>query len=305
MERGEALGLLYASEYPIYGRFGYGPSSRFGTWTLDLLRSRPTPRVDTGRVELLTPTPATVEEVRALYDAWRHRQPGELWRRPYHWGMRLGVIPEAWGPPFKGFYALHRDAAGTLDGFLRYKGDETWEDNLPKNRIEVSDLFGASEDVEAALWGFLASVDLVTSIKAPGRSPSDRLPWLLENPRAAVLSGVGDGLWVRIFDLPRALAARTYEREGSVVLDVVDDRAAGGLTRVLLDGGPDGATCRVTDRAPDLTLPVSALGAAFLGAYDLRDIAIRTRVDEHRDGALAQAAAMFRTSREPWASTFF
>ena len=25
--RGEAVGLLYASEYPIYGRFGYGPGS--------------------------------------------------------------------------------------------------------------------------------------------------------------------------------------------------------------------------------------------------------------------------------------
>ena len=34
-ERGEAFGLLYAAEYPIYRRFGYGPGCREGTWTLD------------------------------------------------------------------------------------------------------------------------------------------------------------------------------------------------------------------------------------------------------------------------------
>ncbi len=34
-ERGEAFSLLYAAEYPIYGRFGYGPGCREATWTLD------------------------------------------------------------------------------------------------------------------------------------------------------------------------------------------------------------------------------------------------------------------------------
>jgi predicted acetyltransferase len=306
VERGEALALLYSAEYPIYGRFGYGPATRFATWTVDFTRSRTSPRdADPGSIELVTPTQAIADELRDLYDEWRRRRPGEIRRRGWSWAARLGILPEAWGPPFKGFYAFHRDAAGRLDGFIRYRNEDTWEDNLPKNRLEVTDLFGATDDVEAALWGFLASVDLVTSIKAPGRSPSDRLPWLLGNPRAAVLSGTVDGMWVRIFDLPRALAARTYEHEGSIVLEIVDDRAPGGATRVLLDGGPDGATCRVTDRPPDLTLPVAALGSVYLGAHDLRDVVIRTGGDEHREGALAQAAAMFRTIREPWTSTFF
>ena len=306
VERGEALALLYAAEYPIYGRFGYGPATRYATWTVDFTRSRTTPRgADTGAFELVTPTQAIADELRDFYDEWRRRQPGELRRRTWSWTARVGILPEAWGPPFKGFYALHRDAAGRLDGFIRYRNEESWEDNLPKNRLEVSDLFGATDEVEAALWAFLASIDLVTSIKAPGRSPSDRLPWLLANPRAAVVSGTADGMWARIFDVPRALATRAYEHEGSLVLHVVDDRAPSGATRVLLDGGPDGATCRVTDRAPDLTLPVAALGSVYLGAHDLRDVVIRTGADEHREGALAQAAAMFRTIREPWTSTFF
>jgi predicted acetyltransferase len=306
VERGEALGLLYAAEYPIYGRFGYGAATRFSTWTVDLQRSRPVAAdADPGRVELVTPTAATADELRGLYDAWRRGRPGEIARRPYSWELRLGLLPEPWGNPFKGFYALHRDADGVLDGFIRYKANTTWTDNLPRNELEITDLFGRTEAVEAALWRFLGSVDLVTHLKAEGRSPSDRLPWRLENPRAAILSGLADGMWVRLFDVPRALAARTYERPGSIVLEVVDDRAAGGRTRLLLDGTPDGATCRVTDRSPDLTIPVAALGSVFLGAHDLRDVAIRAGVDEHRDGALADAAAMFRTAREPWTSTFF
>ena len=38
-DRGEAVGLLYASEYPIYGRFGYGPGCRIATWTLQVGRT--------------------------------------------------------------------------------------------------------------------------------------------------------------------------------------------------------------------------------------------------------------------------
>jgi GNAT superfamily N-acetyltransferase len=33
--RGEVVSILYASEYAIYGRFGYGPATTTATWTLD------------------------------------------------------------------------------------------------------------------------------------------------------------------------------------------------------------------------------------------------------------------------------
>ena len=59
---------------------------------------------------------------------------------------------------------------------------------------------------------------------------------------------------------------------------------------------------------PDLvvsTLPVAALGSVFLGAHDLRDVVIRTGVDEHTRGSLAATASAFRTAREPWCSSFF
>ena len=192
------------------------------------------------------------------------------------WDDALGLRPSPWGPPWKGFLAVHRDAAGRPDGYARYRGQEQFVDRQPASTITVDELHALTDEAYAALWRFLAEVDLVTTVKAEGRSPSERLPWLLTNARAAIPSELGDGMWVRLFDVPRALAARTYEREGRVVIEIVDPEA-GAPIRVELDATPDGATCRPTDRSPDLTLPVAALGAAYLGGARLRDAADRDR----------------------------
>jgi predicted acetyltransferase len=119
------------------------------------------------------------------------------------------------------------------------------------------------------------------------------------------MSDLVDGLWVRLFDVPRALEARTYATAGSLVLEVVDDGAAGGRSRLALDAGPDGATCRHTGRDADLVVPVAALGAAYLGGTRLRAVVIGTGFEERTPGALAVADGLFRAADEPWCSTGF
>ena len=303
-EHGQVFGLLHASEYRIYGRFGYGPASREATWTLDAERTafHGSPE---GSVELVTPGEETRDALRSVFEAWRVGQVGEI-RRPDHaWDFDLGLRDEFWGPTWKGFLAIHRNAAGVVDGYARYRADERWEQLQPRNTLQVDELHGLTKDASAALWRFLAEVDWVATLKGSRRSPSDALPWLLTNGRAATVSDVGDGVWVRIFDVPRALEARTYDREASVVLEVVDAEAAAGRIRVDLDASPAGTSCRATDRSPDLTLDIAALGAAYLGGTRLRDAVLAHGVDEHRNGALAAVEALLRTPDEPWCSTFF
>jgi predicted acetyltransferase len=302
-ERGEALGLLYASEYPIYGRFGYGPATRTATWTLSP-RSTSFTGAPVSGVELASPGPETRDTIRDVFDAWRLHQPGEIRRRPFRWDDDLGLVDSPWGETWKGFLALHRDGSGAVDGYVRYRGEEKWVDRQPSATLRVNELHALTPESYRALWRYIGEIDLVGTIVAEGRAPSEQLPWLLTNHRAAVPSDMGEALWVRIFDVARALEARTYERTGSLVLEVVD-REAGEPLRVALDVTPDGATCRATDRSPDLTLPVAALGAAYLGGTRLRDIVIGTGADEHRQGALQQADALLRTADEPWCSTFF
>jgi predicted acetyltransferase len=303
-ERGETVGLLYAAEYPIYGRFGYGPGVAAATWTLDAAGSA-FHREASGSIEIATPNDASRDVLVSVFEAWRMRQPGEIRRRDYRWDFDLGLRESAWGPRWKGLLALHRDAEGAVDGYVRYRPEAKWEQRQPRGVLTVNELHALTDEAYAALWQFLAASDLVTVVKAEGRSPAERLPWLLRNARAAVMTDSGDGMWVRLFDISLALEARTYERTASLVLEVVDPEADGGRVRVRLEAGPDGATCAATKVSPDVTVDVAALSAAYLGGTRLRDAALATGWDEHRAGAFDEADALLATRDEPWCSTFF
>lgn len=303
-ESGEPLAILLASEYPIYGRFGYGPATRAASLAI---RPKETSFRGgaTGAVELAPLGGATRDAARAVFEAARRRVAGEIWRRDISWDIDTGVERDAFEDKrWAGFIALHRDAAGTVDGYARYKTDPKWEHG-PTGELEVADLHALTDAAYADLWRFILSVDLVTLVKAPNRPAEEPLPWLLTNARALGVEQLIDRLWVRIFDVERALEARAYGRTGSLVLEVVDDAAWGGTRRWRLEAGPDGARCTMTGADADLTLPVAALGSAYLGGARLRDVVRATGCDEHREGALAEADALFRTADVPWCSTFF
>ena len=307
-ERGEVVAMLYASEYPIYGRFGYGPGTTAATWTLDTKATgfHP-PAGGGGSVELVAPDEAAEATAREVFEAWRHRQPGEISRRPITWLADFGRGGTGWGTPWKGFVILHRDVGGTVDGYARYHADEKWEQRQPRNGLVIDDLHALTDDAYVGLWQFLAAMDWVTSVKSERLHPGERLPWLLTNARAAVISDVGDGLWVKLLDIPTALAARTYEGAGSIVLEVIERDSVDGerRTRVLLEAEAGGATSAATKRSPDLSLDASALASAYLGGPRLRDAVIARGVDEHVPGALAAADALFSTVDPPWCSSFF
>jgi predicted acetyltransferase len=303
-ERGEVFGVLHASEYPIYGRFGYGMAAREGVWTVQTAGLGFHPD-RSGTVEMVRVDGDARDTVVRVFDAWRARQPGEIRRRDVSWEFDLALREEFWGTPWKGWLAFHRDPTGSVDGYVRYHADGTWENRQPKGVLHVDELHALTDEATATLWRFLGEIDWVATLRAERRSPSDRLPWLLVNARAASLGEVGDGIWLRMLDVPAALSARTYEREGRLVLEIADREAPGGRLRVELDGGPHGATCRPTDADPDLSLDIAALSAAYLGGSRLRHAVIATGCDEHRPGALVEADALFRTADEPWCSTFF
>lgn len=303
-ERGEAVGILYSAEYPIYGRFGYGPATRTGTLTLNVQRTGFHGARIPG-VELVVPDESVRDQVRAVHDAWRVSRAGEIRRRPFSFDVRLGLEEEPWDGRWKGFLALHRDTSSAVDGFARYRTQPKWEESMPRAVVDVDELYGLTDGAYAALWRYLGEMDLVATVRAEGRPTDERLRWLLTNARAARLTDLVDGLWVRLFDVPRALAARTYATTGSLVLDVVDDAAPGGRWRLALDAGPGGATCGPTGREADLVVPVAALGAAYLGGTRLLDAVLATGFEERTAGALALADRLFRAADEPWCSTGF
>lgn len=299
-ERGEALAGLYAAEYPIYGRFGFGAATTTAHWHLDA-RAATFVRELPGSVELVDAETVT-EEGSKLYDRLRALTPGAVSRPRELWERHLGLVPREGGSvPKHELYALCRDRDDLVVGYMRYKfDDERWTHERPENVVEARDLFALTVEYEARLWKYLADHDWVSEVRAPVMRREDEL-WreLLANRRVAWADNHADGQWIRVLDAPAALAARRYEVPGRIVLRVVDkDGYADGT--FALDGGPDGATCTATGESADVTLPAAVLAAIYLGGFTAGRFAALGMLDEHRAGAVARLSAMFQTAIAPW-----
>lgn len=304
--RGEVASILVSAEWPIYGRFGYGPATWQTRWTLHTRAS--TFRVEpTGRVEVVSPLAAR-RLLPAIYEAYAAAQPGAIDRDDRRWDGDLGLVEAPGRPRWKGQVAIHRNAAGEPDAYARFHGEESWVDMRPEHRMLLDELHAATPAAEVDLWRHLAQMDLTATIQAEVRREHEPMQWFLSDPRAAQVTGRADFLWVRLLDIERALAARHYERDVTLVLDVLDDLGgtpgpAAGRYRLDVRGGS--AICARTEADPDLTVDVRALGAAYLGGTRLADATRAGDGIEHRAGALAEADAFFRTADEPWCSTWF
>jgi predicted acetyltransferase len=299
-ERGDVLAGLFAAEYPIYGRFGFGAATTAAHWHLDA-RAAVFARELPGDIELVSPQ-AAYEEAPQLYDRVRAVTPGAVNRTRGMWENKLGLAPrEGESVPKDVLHAFCRDESGKAVGFVRYKfAGERWTHERPDNVVEALDLFAINVEYEARLWKYLADHDWVSEVAASVTRREDEL-WreLLVNRRVAWADNQSDAQWIRVLDTAAALAARRYEVPARVVLRVVDkDGYADGT--FALEGGPDGATCGATTESPDITLPAAVLASIYLGGFSAGRFGALGMLDEHRQGAVARLSAMFQTAIAPW-----
>ncbi|MFI6347708.1 GNAT family N-acetyltransferase [Streptomyces sp. NPDC050560] len=311
-ERGDQVATLIAAEHPIYGRYGFGPAASLAEWEIDVPRAGLDPRWPgprEGRVALVDP--AEVREAGpALFDRFRAGQHGAVDRSERWWRRFTGLGREreqerggkdAWTEPF---HALYTGPDGEPEGLVTYRADGRWGDaKQPLVTAEVSDLFAVTPRAERALWHYVCAVDWVTRVRTGYRAVDDLVPHLLPDPRAARVVTRSDWLWVRLLDIPGALAARSYPAAGSLVLGVTAPDGPGG--RYLLDASPQGATCEPTSRPAALTLDVGALATLWMGDDSAPRLAALGLVAEAAPGALATADALFRVPRAPWCPDMF
>jgi predicted acetyltransferase len=305
-ERGDVVATLVAAEYPIYGRYGFGPATWATEWSVDVARAGLDPRLsgpaDGGRIDLVD-----AAEVRKagpeLHGRVRRAQPGAVSRNDLWWQARTGAVrfEDNWTEPF---HAAYRSASGELEGLVSYRSDDHWQGKQPQNTAEVGWLLASTPAAERALWHYLCSVDWVVRVKSGWRGPDDLLPLLLPNPRAARITAQADWLWVRILDVVRALEARTYDGTGTLVLEVADRQGlAGGRFR--LEASPEGASCAPTGESADLTLDIAELATLWLGDESAVRLLALGRIQEVREGAARVADALLHTSRRPWCPDLF
>jgi predicted acetyltransferase len=183
---------------------------------------------------------------------------------------------------------------------------------LPSDVLTVHELMAADPAASAALWTNLLSRDLTSELRAFLRPVDDPLLFQLADPRRA-RPQPADGLWVRIIDVPAALAGRRYSCPVDVVIEVRDDilPANTGRWRLTTAAGAGeagrglAASCVRVTSAADLALDVTQLGAAYLGGTRLGTIAEAGLVTELRPGAVRQLSAAMSWDPAPWCPTIF
>lgn len=181
VERGEPISILIASEYPIYGRFGFGPSTWHATYTVDTGAARFV-RPAAGCVELVEPT-ALREQVTRLYESFRLDRPGAISRRPHWWDLNLGIVTPPGGPRWKGRMVFYSSEEGEPAGYARYHIEAVRDGRQLKNTLVIDELLALTPAAYGRLWQYCCEVDLIATVRAPDRCVEEPLPWLLTDAR--------------------------------------------------------------------------------------------------------------------------
>jgi predicted acetyltransferase len=300
---GEAVAALWASEGAIYQRFGYGMATYACEMEVERhLTAFARPYEWPGSVRMVEKDEA-LRLMPTVLDEVAEDTPG-MWRRSgAFWDVQFADL-ERWREGFSAlFFAVYESPQGP-EGYVVYRVKHDWPGGIPKGTLKIRELLATSTPAMAALWRACFDHDLMGKVEAWPRPLDEPLLHMLAHPRALRLR-VTDGLWVRLVDVPEALASRRYAVDGSLVLEVHDTFCSWNEGRYELEGGREGASCRRTDKEPDLVVDAVDLGAAYLGGARFEHLHRAGRVVETAPGALRRADAMFEWDFLPFCSTVF
>jgi predicted acetyltransferase len=297
--RGEPIAILWASEAPIYGRFGYGIAAP--ETSIDAEQGAFTLRDDPGQrgsVRLVTADEAA-ELFPPIYESVRTDRIGFVHRTDQWWRTFVLADPEHWrdgaGPKF---YAI-LELDGSPAGYALYRIKSKWEQDTPKGELRVTEALATSPEATAEIWRYLFGIDLVVRVKAQRLDPSWSLFLMVEDFRRLHVT-ISEGVWLRIVDLEGALEARSFGAGDPVVLEVADGRFPRNEGRWKV--GPEPGR---TDDDADVALDVADLASAYMGAFTFERLAAAGRARELRPGGLARATALFATPIPPWCAEGF
>ena len=303
--RGQPLAALFASESGIYGRFGYGQSAprvRLSGRTRSL-RFRPDVDTAAGSVDEVSQQ-EYLSLAADLHDRLHPARPGSLDRGEPWWPLALYDLPFARDGATALRYVVGFDAAGHADGHATYRIKDDYTVTGANNEVRITEVESETPAGYARLWRYLLDLDLARSFLRRNAPIDDPIRHLVIDPRA-IHTEISDGLYLRLLDVPTALAARRYAAEADLVLQVRDEMVESNAGRFALQAGPDGASVRRVRRRPDLSLDVRELGTSYLGGPSLAELHAAGLVTEHRPGAVAEASTAFGWPVAPFCADMF
>jgi predicted acetyltransferase len=301
-DRGEPMAALWASEGAIYQRFGYGLAAPRLALEIEADAVRLAGPPGAGTLRHARPE-AVRDAIVELYERVRPSRPGWSDRSDAWWDYRLTDLPGLARDATRQRALLHHGPSG-VDGYALWRVKSEWDHGGPNGVVRVGELVAQTPEAYAALWRFLLGVDLTRRAQFSFAALDEPLAYLASEPRR-LGARFSDGLWVRVIDVPAALAARRYAAPVDLVLEIEDPLLAGNTGRWHLTGSPEKASCERTSRPADLVLDPGALGAAYLGGVSPGALAAAGRVRELTRDALVAASAGFGWYRAPVAIEIF
>ncbi|BBH66509.1 UPF0256 protein [Actinoplanes sp. OR16] len=294
----EPVAVLWASETKIYPRFGYGPAcSRLGMSIMN--REVRLPSGPSGRLRMGEPK-ELIADIGKVYDQLRPGKVGWSTRDDRWWRFVLSDREEKRDGATPLRAVVHEGPDGPT-GYALWRVKDNWTAHGPDGEVQVREVAADDPETYQALWNFLLGVDLTRTVSYRLGALDEPLQYLADEPRRLGLS-VSDGLWIRLIDLPAALAARRYSSDVDVVFEVTDPILTANSGRWRLTGGPGGAACSPTGDPADVACSVTDLGAAYLGGTSLTVLAAAGRV---RQLTTNDPAAAFRWHRLPSPTEIF
>ncbi|HEY0696829.1 MAG TPA: GNAT family N-acetyltransferase [Micromonospora sp.] len=301
----EPLAVLWASEGRIYPRFGYGLAAQRLAVEADLGElelTGGTAAPGAGRLRLAEPETVRAE-LAAVHDRLRPYRPG--WSsRDERWWHRLLADPPALREGATARRAVLYEGPDGVDGYALFRTRGSWDHRGPRGEVVVGELAADGPGAYAALWRFLLTVDLARDLSFRFAAVDEPVQHLVDEPRR-LGTRLLDCLWLRIVDVPAALAARRYATGVDVVFEVTDDLLPANAGRWRLTGDAAGARCDRTGQPADLACDVRDLAAVYLGGPGLGALTAAGRVRELRPGAAVRAGAAFGWHRAPVSQEIF
>ncbi len=298
--RDESVAYLWASEEPIYGRFGFGVTALSADIHVARDRSRLLANAHGAFRARAIPLAGAQDVLGPIYDRVAAVTPGAF-ARTEDWWRRKVLTDPPWQRKDGGFkQCVVIELDGVPAAYAFYRIVSQVERGVPLGGVEVIETAAVSPDATVALWRFLFDIDLSAWIKA-SFLPLDHPLVLLAAESRRLNFRQRDGTWLRLVDLETALPARVYGPGAGIVIEVEDAPCPWNAGRWLID--VEGA--RRTDRHADLRCGVDALASAYLGGFSWRQIVASSRAAAVDEDAILRADRVFERRAAPWCPEIF
>ena len=269
-EQNVSLSALWASESPIYSRFGYGSASNLVNMSLPKPYAIMQEDIDIIGAMRYVNLDEALDILPAIYSNAIKCRPGMLARQHNWWQDRILSITVAThrgSPPHH--RVIHLGENGP-DGYVLYKIHHGTGINNAK--VEVLELIGGHPKVEKALWQYLFGIDLIGTIQASNRPVDDPLNWWLMHPDR-IQRNTSGAFWLRLIDVQAALNKRRYLHDGSICFRCVDPICRWNEGVYHLEVADGIGQCSRSKSPPELEMPAHALGSVYLGGWHFQELA--------------------------------